>query len=111
MTEEYVVANLVPMQKLEIVIEKLELDEVLKIVEDAGVSGYTVVPVVRSMGRRHGMRQDEGIGEFERTKLVLVVASAPVIAGIIEGVTPILADFPGALWVSDVQRLESLTEE
>jgi len=109
-TEEYVVASLTPKQKLEIVIEKLELDQVLKIVVAAGASGYTVVPVTRSMGRRHGVRQDVGIGEIERSKLVLVVASAPVVARIIEGVTPLLTDFPGTLWVSDVQQ-EELPEQ
>ena len=95
--------NLVPMQKLEIVIERLQLDRVLDIVEAAGASGYTVVPAVRTMGRRHGVREDTGLSEIERTKLVLVVARPPVIARIIEGVTPILVDFPGTLWVSDVQ--------
>ena len=95
--------NLVPMQKLEIVIERLQLDRVLDIVEAAGASGYTVLRAVQTMGRRHGVREDVGLGELERTKLVLVVARPPVIARIIEGVTPILVDFPGTLWVSDVQ--------
>jgi nitrogen regulatory protein PII len=102
------VAGLVPLQKLEIVVEKLQLDEVLSVIEGAGAPGYTVVPVVQSMGRRHGPRQDVGVGELERTKLVLVVAGAPVIARIIEGVSPLLADFPGALWLSDVHKLDDI---
>ncbi len=96
--------KMVPRQKLEIVIERLQLDRVLDIVEAAGASGYTVVPAVRTMGRRHGVREDAGLSEIERTKLVLVVGSPPVIARIVEAVTPILVDYPGTLWVSDVQR-------
>lgn len=96
--------KMVPRQKLEIVIERLQLDRVLDIVEAAGASGYTVVPAVRTMGRRHGVREDAGLSEIERTKLVLVVGSPAVIAQIVEAVTPILVDYPGTLWVSDVQR-------
>jgi nitrogen regulatory protein PII len=104
---------LVPMRKLEIVIERLQLDRVLDIVEAAGASGYTVLPAVRTMGRRHGVREDAGLSELERTKLVLVVASPPVIARIIEDITPILVDYPGTLWVSDVQGIivDSAEEE
>lgn len=96
-------SGLVPMKKLEIVIEKLKLGEVLEIIDRAGAEGYTVLPAVQTMGRRHGIRKDEGLSDFERTKVVLVVASAPVIASIIERMTPILAEFPGTLWVSDVE--------
>lgn len=96
-------SGLVSMKKLEIVIEKLKLDEVLEIIDQAGAEGYTVLPAVQTMGRRHGVRRDEGLSDLERTKVVLVVASAPVIASIIERMTPILAEFPSTLWVSDVE--------
>jgi nitrogen regulatory protein PII len=97
-------ATVVPMQKVEIVIEALELPRVLAAVERAGASGYTVVPHVTGKGRR-GAREDGDLTDIFRSVLVVVVGSAAVITRIVEAVVPLLSTFAGILIVSEVRAL------
>lgn len=94
--------TLVPMQKVEIVIEALELPKVLAIIERAGASGYTVVPHVTGKGRR-GVRGNGDLTDVFRNVLVVVVGSEAVTARIVETVVPLLTSFAGILMVSDVR--------
>jgi len=99
------VPNLAPMQKLEIVIEALELPRVLADIERAGASGYTVLPHVTGKGGR-GVREDADLTDVFRSVLVTVVGSPAVITVIVEAVAPLLSTFAGILVVSEVQVLE-----
>jgi nitrogen regulatory protein PII len=93
------------MQKLEIVIEALELPRVLADIERAGASGYTIVPHVTGKGAR-GVREDGDLTDVFRSVHITVVGSPAVITMIVEAVEPRLSTFAGILMVSEVQVLE-----
>ena len=95
---------MMPVKRIEIIIDALELPVVLKLLDAAGVSGYTVIKDATGKGER-GTR---GGGELSGTFInsyVMTACPPEQVAAVIETLRPILKRYGGACLVSDAQWL------
>jgi nitrogen regulatory protein PII len=90
------------MKKLEIIIEAVEKKSVLKILNEAGVSGYTIINDIHGQGKR-GTRRGSELSNIMRNSLIIVVDEPEIINTIIEKVKEILEVYSGKMFLSDVE--------
>jgi nitrogen regulatory protein PII len=91
-----------PVKKIEIVVDALEIDEVLRALDRAGVSGYTVIREVTGRGDRGVRRGDELTGVF-KNGYVMTACPEELVEAVVAAVRPILTRFGGIALVSDAQ--------
>jgi nitrogen regulatory protein PII len=89
-----------PAKKVEIVCDALEVKEVLNILEDIGISEYTVIRDVLGKGER-GVRGGGDLTDVFKNSLVFTVCPEDLIPKVVEAVRPILKRFGGICLVSD----------
>ncbi|MEQ1923554.1 MAG: P-II family nitrogen regulator [Pyrinomonadaceae bacterium] len=95
---------MIPVKKIEIIVDELAVPKVLKLLEDAGVSGYTVIKDATGKGER-GLRDgDELTGVFANSYVVTACPSESV-SLIVESVRPILKKHGGVCLVSEAHWL------
>lgn len=90
------------LKRVEIIIEALELERVLKVVERAGATGYTVIPHVLGKGHR-GVRADLGFSEVLKNVMVIVIAEEQVAGQIAREVGRLFDRCAGILTVTPVE--------
>jgi nitrogen regulatory protein PII len=89
-------------KRIEVVIDALQLKRLLKVLDEAGVSGYTVLPNARGRGERGARRADELTGALENA--YVFTACPPEEADrVVEAITPMLERFGGICLVSDAE--------
>lgn len=89
-------------KKVEIVVEAAISGRVLKMLEDVGARGYTVVPQVSGKGNR-GIRGEGHVIDVFRNVLIIVIAAPEVAVRIVEEAQPLLADYAGIVYLTDVE--------
>jgi nitrogen regulatory protein PII len=89
------------MKKVEIVIDSVYLGKILELLQDSGVSGYTVIRDALGMGKRGLMAGDELTDVFKNS-YILTVCTEKMANSIIERIRPMLKKFGGVCLVSDV---------
>lgn len=89
-------------KKVEIIVEAAIAGRVVDMIEAAGGRGYTVIPQVSGKGNR-GIRGEGHVVDVFRNVMIIVVASAEVASRIVEDAQPLLADYAGILYVSEVE--------
>lgn len=89
-------------KKVEIILEAAIAGRMVDMVERAGARGYTVVPQVSGKGNR-GVRGEGHVVDVFRNVLIIVIASAEVASRIVEQAQPLLTDYAGIVYVSDVE--------
>jgi nitrogen regulatory protein PII len=87
-------------KKVEIICDALEVKNVLKLLEDFGVGGYTIIRDVVGKGER-GMRAGDDLTEVFKNSWILTVCSEEKIPPLVEAIRPILKKFGGICLVSD----------
>lgn len=89
-----------PVKRVEIIINRPELDNVMDAIEQAKIMGYTIIHDVIGRGD-HGMQMGDGLsGEFSNS--YILIACEPDVAEIlVELVRPILKRRGGVCLVSD----------
>ena len=87
-------------KRVEIICDSLEVKNVLKLLEDFGITGYTIVRDVVGKGGR-GMRAGDDLTEVFKNSWVLTVCSDDKIPQLVEAIRPILKKFGGICLVSD----------
>ncbi len=92
------------MKKIEIVTEAMKLDQVLSILDQAGVSGYTIISHVTGCGRR-GRRLGGGLTDAFKNVMVMAVVEEPLAVKILEGVKKLIQNFAGMAVVTDASVL------
>lgn len=92
------------MKKLEIIIEAVEKKSVLKILNEAGVGGYTIINDVHGQGKR-GTRRGSELTNIMRNSLIIVVDEPEIIQSVIDKLQEILENYSGKMFVSDVEML------
>lgn len=87
-------------KKIEIVADSVELPTVLKVLEDLGVTGYTVIRDVLGRGER-GIRHGEGLTDVFKNSYVMTACDADQVPAIVEGIRPLLKRYGGVCLVTD----------
>ena len=87
-------------KKVEIICDSLEVKNVIKLLEDFGITGYTIIRDVVGKGGR-GMRAGDDLTEVFKNSWILTVCSDDKIPQLVEAIRPILKKFGGICLVSD----------
>jgi PII-like signaling protein len=90
-------------KKVEIVVEAPLLNRLLGILDEADVSGYTVLPAVAGRGH-HGSWSREGLAtDAGRMVMVMLIVSPEAISRLMEAIYPLISRQIAIVTVSDVQ--------
>ena len=102
-----------PLKKVEIIVRGEKEDFVRDLLDDVGVSGYTIHREVAGRGE-HGFHEGRLLFN-DRTGLVMffAVGQESVIQTIVDGLTPLFEKSSGVMFVSDTQvvRLDKFLGE
>lgn len=91
--------------KVEIVTDAIKLDSIVKLLDEVGVSGYSIIKGVEGKGTR-GARSGDGLTELFKNDYIMVICNEKQMNTIVEAVCPIIHKFGGICIVSDViQRI------
>ncbi|MBI5308797.1 MAG: transcriptional regulator [Planctomycetes bacterium] len=91
--------------KVEIVTDAIKLDSIVKLLDEVGVSGYSIIKDVEGKGTR-GARTGDGLTDLFKSDYIMVVCNEKEMNTIVEAVCPIIHKFGGICIVSDViQRI------
>ncbi|MFN7700821.1 MAG: P-II family nitrogen regulator [Deltaproteobacteria bacterium] len=90
-------------KKVELIVERARLEEILEVAQEAGAKGYTVLPTLSGLGNR-GERADDltGVGG---NVLVVIITRDAVAHRSVELLAELWGDAIGVLFVSDVEVL------
>ena len=94
-----------PMKRVEIVIDALELSSVCGVLDQAGVSGYTVIRDVTGKGDRGDRTGDDLTGALNNG-YVLCACNESQARTVAETVRPILQRFGGLCLLTDCLSVE-----
>ncbi len=94
------------MQKLEIIIEAVELKRVVRILDECNVRGYSILPNVMGRGNKGGIRSGGDLSDILNNVLIVTVDEQDVIQRVVERIQPLLANYSGVLIVSNVTLYE-----
>jgi len=102
-----------PLKKIEIIVRGEKEEFVRELLDESGVSGYTIYRDVSGRGE-HGFHEGRLLFN-DRAGLVMffAVAEEEVIQGIVDGLTPLFEKSSGVMFVSDTQvvRLDKFLGE
>lgn len=89
-----------PVKRVEIIIDRPQLEDIIEAIERAKVTGYTIMHDVTGRGNR-GRQMGDGLsGEFSNS-YILIVCEEEVAGQVVETVRPILKQRGGMCLVSD----------
>lgn len=87
--------------KVEIITDSFEVESVAKLLDEIGVSGYSIINNVVGKGKRGVRSGDELTGLFKNS-YIMVVCNEVEMHKIVEAIRPIVKKFGGICIVSDV---------
>lgn len=93
---------MIAVKRIEIIIDALELPAVLKLLDAANVSGYTVFKEATGKGERGTRGGGELSGAFINS-YVLTACPPAQVAAVVETLRPVLKRFGGVCLVSDAE--------
>lgn len=96
---------MIPVKRVEIVADALELENIVRELDRVGVSGYTVIRNVTGAGER-GLRRGDDLTDVFANRLVIVACEEEKLDALVEAIRPILARFGGVCLVSDAMWLK-----
>jgi nitrogen regulatory protein PII len=91
-----------PVQRLEIVIETVEMPKVIQLLVNTPVLSYTVVKEVVGCGERC-MRDGDDLTDVITNVYIVTVCTADQVSSLVDLLRPILQRFGGTCLVSDAQ--------
>jgi len=91
-----------PVKRIEVIIDSPHLNSVLKTIEQAGISGYTVIRDVSGMGDR-GVRIGDELTDVFKNCYVLTTCPEDKLSQLVAAIRPLLKSFGGVCLVSDAQ--------
>jgi nitrogen regulatory protein PII len=94
-----------PIKKVEIIIDALEMNQVLNILDEEGVSGYSILRNVTGKGGR-GLRSDDELTGVFKNSYVLTACDEESMHRVIERIRPLLRRYGGICLVSDAGMVE-----
>jgi nitrogen regulatory protein PII len=87
-------------KRVEIVTDTMELERVLELLEQAGVSGYTVIRNAEGKGHR-GVRSGDDVSRVFQNSYVLTACTEAQVEKVVAAVRPVLKRVGGVCLVSD----------
>lgn len=90
-----------PVSKIEIVIDSVEVENVGKLLDEIGVSGYSIINDVVGKGSR-GVRSGYELTDLFKNSYIMIVCNEVEMHKIVEAIRPIIKKFGGICIVSDV---------
>ena len=91
---------MIPMKRLEIVVDALELSHVAEVLDRAGVSGYSVIREVTGKGDR-GDRSGDDLAGALRNSYIICACTPTQANAVVDTVRPVLRRFGGVCLVTD----------
>jgi nitrogen regulatory protein PII len=92
-------------KRLEIIIDSMHTQQVLKALRSAGATGYTVIRSASGSGDRGERRDDELSGVFSNS-YILSACGVELAGKVVEALRPLLKKYGGVCLVSDAQWLK-----
>ncbi|MFM7365919.1 MAG: P-II family nitrogen regulator [Cuspidothrix sp.] len=91
-------------KRIEIITNSLELQKVLKILDNVGISGYTIIEDVIGKGHR-GKAIDDLEGHALTNGYILTICSQEQEDQVLENIRPVLKKYGGVCIVSDAKSI------
>ena len=92
-------------KRLEFIIERMAHKRACRILEDAGVKGYTVVPALSGFGGGNRWQRDTDISGSRDMVVIISIGDVALITPALERIQNLLEDHIGVVTVSDVEVL------
>lgn len=93
------------MKRIEVIVDAEKLEELISVLMDAGVRGYTVLKKAGGLGSR-GTRSPDDVLWEEENALVILACKEDQATKVINGIRPKLKDFGGMCLISDCEWVE-----
>jgi nitrogen regulatory protein PII len=94
-----------PVKRIEIVVEAPQEETIRRLIDEAGIDGFTLVHAAAGRGQR-GDRTSDGLSSAFQNVVFLIAAPAEQVGDFVETVRPILERTGGICLVSDAQWLK-----
>lgn len=91
-------------KRVDIVVERSLLDTIIELINDAGATGYTVLPCLAGRGEHGPWRSGDLSPAFDRVYFV-VIASDEVAESVVTQIAPYLDRYAAVLSVTDTRVL------
>ncbi|MEO0474713.1 MAG: transcriptional regulator [Planctomycetota bacterium] len=96
---------MIAVKRLEIVIDAAHTPELVRLVKDAGVPGYTLLRDVQGSGDR-GDRSGDGLGNVYRNCYLVTAVPEDLAMTLAEATRPLLERYGGVCLMSDAMLLK-----
>ena len=93
------------MKRLELIIERMAMKRAGRVLESAGVKGYTVVPALAGYGQGSYWQRDRDMSASQDMVVMIAISSEAVMQVALEDLQKLLGAHIGVLSVSDVNVL------
>lgn len=93
------------MKKLEIIIESVERKKVCRILDEAGVKGYSIIDDVQGRGKT-GPKYAQDLSNILKSSLIIVVDEDETIQKAIDKLKEVFKYYSGKMFLSDVTVIE-----
>ncbi|MGQ9814102.1 MAG: P-II family nitrogen regulator [Candidatus Roseilinea sp.] len=89
-----------PIKRVEIITDAAEMHHIVRILEQKGISGYTIIPDVVGRGQR-GMRLGDDLSSAFQNSYLLTTCEPEAIDALVEAIRPVLQRRGGVCLVTD----------
>lgn len=93
------------MKKLEIIIESVERRRVCRILDEAGVKGYSIIDDIQGRGKT-GPKSAQDLSNILKSSLIIVVDEEATIKKAIEKLKEVFIHYSGKMFLSDIEVVE-----
>ena len=94
-----------PCKRIEVVVERSQMDRVVSALYDAGAGGYTVLMNAGGSGDRGYRRADDVTDTDENCVFIVAADDDAMVNAVVERIRPLLERFGGMCLVSEAQWL------
>ena len=94
------------MKKLEVIFLKTVMDEVVNIIDGAGLSGYTIFKAYKGRGTRHGESLEFGFSGSQESYYLISICDAETIDKVLDNCLDDLLELEALVMDSDIRMHE-----
>lgn len=91
-------------KKIEIIVEKPLMQQVISIIDDLGARGYSVLPLLAGRGANEDLGADNPSGAFDQV-MIIVIVDPSIAERVVGEAFALLRRYNAILYVSDVAVL------